>query len=116
MARPKLALNETDVYDLAAIGCTYEEIASLVGCDKSTLEKRFSGTIKTGHDNMKMSVRRKSFQIAMDDTHKQQASMLIFLRKVVLGDKEYNVIDARTIGLPSEIELSDAQPPSRYED
>lgn len=112
MARPKLALNETDIYDLAAIGCTYEEIASLVGCDKDTLVNRFSDTIKAGHDNMKRSLRRERLAIAMDKTHKQQASMLIFLSKTVLGEKEYNVIDARTVGLPTEIGLTDAQPPS----
>jgi hypothetical protein len=107
MARPKLQLNEKDIYDLAAIGCTYEEIANLVGCDKSTLEKSYSAIIKSGHDSMKQSLRRERLKIAFDPNHKQQATMLIFLSKVILGEKEYAVIDDGRSAPKIKIEFSE---------
>lgn len=92
--RPKLQLNETDIHDLAAIGCTQDEICSLLGCNPTTLRDKYSAVYEKGNNVMRESIRRKRLKIAMDDTHKMQASMLMFLSKVVLGEKEYSVIDS----------------------
>lgn len=89
----KLILCEEDVRTLASFGCTYEEMAAILGCAKDTLTKNYQEIIAAGHEEMKMSIRRERLRIAMDPNHKQQASMLMFMSKVVLGEKEYNVID-----------------------
>lgn len=92
MARKPKEINEDEVLKLAQMGATYEEMAHFLGCDKQTLQNRFLDTIHAGHAEAKMSIRRKRLAIAMDETHKQQAAMLIFLSKVWLGEKEYNYI------------------------
>lgn len=93
MARAKIQLCEDDVKDLAKIGCTYQEIASIVGCSVDTLVRQYKEVIQSGHEDMKASLRRQRLAIALNPEHKQQAAMLIFLSKVILGDKEYEVID-----------------------
>lgn len=93
MARPKLELNEEQVRLLASYGCTYEEMAAIFGCAKDTLTKNYTEIIDAGREDMKMCIRRERLKIALDPEHKQQATMLMFLSKVVLGEKEYAVID-----------------------
>lgn len=89
----RLEGSEESVRKLAAFGCTYEEIANITGLAKDTLTVKYKDIIREGHDEMKMSLRRERLRIALDPNHKQQATMLIFLSKTVLGDKEYAVID-----------------------
>lgn len=107
--RKKLSLCEDDVYHLASFGCTYEEIAAIVGCSKDTLTRNYTDIITAGHEDMKMSLRRERLRIAMDSNHKQQASMLMFLSKVILGDKEYAVIDDGRDAPKLKIEFIDSK-------
>lgn len=108
----KIELDDEQVYKLASIGCTYEEISFFFGCSVDVLRRKYQDVIQSGLSSAKMSIRRERMRIALDPLHKSNAVMLMFLSKTMLGEREYNVVDARTIGLPSEIELSDAQPPS----
>ena len=107
MARPKKEIDEEAVRRCAEFGMTYEEMADYFSCAKQTLVDRFQDTIKSGHSEMKESIRRKRLKIAMDDTHKQQASMLMFLSKVVLGEKEYEVVDSGKTPPSIKIEFVD---------
>jgi len=105
--RPLKDISEEEVLKLASFGATYEEMAHFFQCDKQTLQNRFLDAIHAGHAEAKMSLRRKRMAIAMNDDHKQQASMLMFLSKVWLGEKEYSyVIGSKEEGAaPIQIEF-----------
>lgn len=84
MARPKLEIDEKLVEALARISCTYEEIASVVGCSVDTLERRFADQIEQGRQQGKTSLRRKQFEVALAGDR----GMLIWLGKQVLKQTE----------------------------
>ena len=84
MGRPKKNISINLVANLAAHGCTTEEIGTIVGCSKDTLERRFSAVLKKGRANMKMSLRRRQMKLAMEGN----ATMLIWLGKQYLKQKD----------------------------
>ena len=83
VGRPKLKIDPNDVEQLAALQCTYEEIAAFCGCDKSTISRNFATEINKGREAGKISLRRKQFKLA--DT---SAAMAIFLGKNYLGQRD----------------------------
>lgn len=88
MARPIKIIDEKLLFDLASIHCTMEEIAKIVNCSVDTLENRYSEVIKAGKAEGRASLRRMQFECAKTGN----ASMLIWLGKQLLGQKE-NYID-----------------------
>ena len=84
MARPKKKIDAEQVKKLAAIHCTNEEIASVVGCSKDTLERRFAAILKDGRAAGKMSLKRKQYELAMNGN----VTLLIWLGKILLGQRE----------------------------
>lgn len=89
--RPKLILNATGkalVESLAAIMCTDEEIASILGVSVDTLTRTsnaaaFADCKLKGQSRGKMSLRRAQFDLA-----KKNATMAIFLGKQYLNQRE----------------------------
>ena len=65
MARPRKVIDKAQLEQLAAIGCTSEEMASILDCSKDTLERRFAAVIKKGRDRAKMSLRRAQYTAAL---------------------------------------------------
>lgn len=51
---------------LAAMQCTMDEIAAVIGCSIDTLERNFAGTIKEGRSKGTSSVKRKLFEKAQN--------------------------------------------------
>lgn len=87
MGRPKGSVKQFDhalVEQLAAIGCTQEEIGTIVGVTDRTLRKRASDAIAKGHDRMRVSLRRWQYEKAKDGN----VAMLIWLGKQYLGQRE----------------------------
>lgn len=85
MARPiKHKLDVEMLKKLASIHCTNDEIASVMGCQTSVLERRYAGILKCARDNGKMSLKRKQFELAMNGN----VTMLIWLGKILLGQRE----------------------------
>ena len=84
MGRPKKEIDAETVTNLAKIGCTYSEIAAVVGCSKSTLSDRFRTEIDKGHEELKKSIRRMQLQAA----NKGNVAMLIWLGKQYLGQRD----------------------------
>lgn len=83
--RPLKEIDPEIVRKLAAIHCTKQEIASVVGCHIDTLyTERFSEILRVGVDEGKMSLKRKMYEVAM----KGNASMLIWLSKQYLGHRD----------------------------
>jgi len=81
MARPKLDLDEQQIEDLAEINCTVEEIASVMRCDKRTLERRYAASIKRGREQGRSSLRRMMWGKCKEGN----VTMMIWLSKQILG-------------------------------
>ncbi len=84
MARPKLDIDATEVYSLAKLHCTNEEIAAFFGCSTDTIERRFAGQLAKGKAEGKLSLRRMQWRRA----EKGSDTMLIFLGKQYLGQAD----------------------------
>lgn len=84
MARPVKELNEDQIYELASMHCTMKEIASVMDCSVDTLERRFADLIDKGKDQGRTNLRRAQITCAL----KGNATMLIWLGKQMLGQKE----------------------------
>jgi hypothetical protein len=84
MARPKKVINEDQLRKLAAIQCSYSEMAAVLGVDESTLTRRFAQVIKEGREQGKMSLKRKQYEVAMGGN----TAMLIWLGKQILGQRD----------------------------
>lgn len=74
-------IDEKQVFELAAIGCTYSEIAAVIGVSKETLSRRFQTLITHGREIGKKSLRRAMYNKAL----KGNVNLMIFLSK----QKEY---------------------------
>lgn len=82
--RPTKILDEEQIYELAKLSCTYEEIAAVMKVDADTIAKNYSDLIKRGREDGHASLRRRQYEVAMSGN----TGMLIWLGKVVLGQKE----------------------------
>jgi hypothetical protein len=80
----KKQINRDDVYKLACIQCTYEEIAEFVGCSVVHLRKKFKSVVEKGREAGKKSLRRAMWDKALQGDTRAQ----IFLSKNVLGMKD----------------------------
>lgn len=81
MARPRKDIKPEQVESLAAINCSYAEIAAVVGCDVSMLNRRFKQVIQKGREQGKSSLKRKMWETAMGGN----VTMMIWLSKQMLG-------------------------------
>jgi DNA-binding MurR/RpiR family transcriptional regulator len=74
------------VRSLARIGCTHQEIATIVGISQATLRRRAKDEIAKGYDEMRMSLRRWQYEKAKSGN----VAMLIWLGKQYLGQTDRN--------------------------
>jgi AraC-like DNA-binding protein len=86
MARPPMKIDSDMVYNLAAISCSLEEMASVLKCSPAMLHRRFHNVIKSGRAYGRQSLKRKMFELAMAGN----TSMLIFLAKNMLNYSDNN--------------------------
>ena len=103
MARPKLKIDEEQVMKLAAINCSYAEMAAVLDCDESTLTRRFAQAIQKGRENGKMSLKRKQFELAMSGN----VTMLIWLGKQTLGQTDKMTMELSKV--PTEALVEEAR-------
>lgn len=99
MARPKKIVDEDQIMKLAAINCSYAEIAAVVGVDPSTLTRRFAQVIEKGREQGKMSLKRKQYEVAMGGN----VSMLIWLGKQILGQRDIPLDNSGDDEIPQPI-------------
>jgi hypothetical protein len=71
-----------DVYKLAALGCTDNEIAGYHGIKPDTLRRNFAAELQKGREWVKIRLRKAMFENACDNMH---AAVQIFLAKNLLG-------------------------------
>ncbi len=86
MARPVKPIDEALLKKLCTILCTNEEMASILGVSRETLESRYLADIREWKEGGKMSLRRAQYQLAM----KGNMGMLIWLGKQHLGQSDKN--------------------------
>lgn len=88
VGRPRAEIDRKLVIKLAAIHCTNEEIADIVGCTQATLLEHFCEDIKQAKSFGKASLRRKMWRAAQEGDR----IMLIWLSKQLLGMKENSAL------------------------
>lgn len=71
-----------DVYKLAALGCTDNEIAGYHGIKPDTLRRNFAAELQKGREWVKIRLRKAMFENACENMH---AAVQIFLAKNILG-------------------------------
>ena len=83
-------INTDLIFDLAKIGMSQQQIANYVGISLSTFTSNqdWVDIFNEGKGDFANSIISKQFQIAMDDNHRQQATMLLHLGKTALGQRE----------------------------
>jgi hypothetical protein len=100
MSRPvKYTLDPNRIAQLAADGCSAEEIATLVTpedeanlghvMDHRVLERRYGPALKSGRNRMKGMIR----SMAIQEMKAGNTAVLIFLMKTVLGMRERSPLD-----------------------
>jgi hypothetical protein len=75
---------------LAGIQCTHAEIAQVVGCSESHIDKKYGPQISDWREAGKASLRRKQWEKAMDGN----ITMLIWLGKQYLDQSDRTINDA----------------------
>lgn len=81
----QLRLTDEQIQQLAEIGCTTEEIATVAGCSRDTLERRYLDVLQAGRANQKIRLRRAMMSEALSGN----TAILIWLSKQMLGMREH---------------------------
>ena len=100
MGRPNKKVDEKVIANLSQIGCTQEEIGSVVGISARTLQRRYADLIEDNKNKGKASLRKRMWQSAL----KGNPNMMIWLSKNVLGMKDRTVQETVVEPLPLIIE------------
>lgn len=101
----KLDLDPELIRKLAQIQCTHAEIAQVVGCSESHIDKKYGPQIAEWREAGKASLRRKQWEKAMDGN----IVMLIWLGKQYLGQSDRTISDSTF----EPIEIIIGAPPSQ---
>ena len=101
VGRPNKEVDPKILGNLASIGCTIEECASVMGVSARTLRRNYAEIIDQHKEKRKASLRKKMFDKAIkkDNTHMQ-----IWLSKNYLGMKDRTVNENINEPLPLIIE------------
>jgi len=100
MGRPNKKVDEKVIANLSQIGCTQEEIGSVVGISARTLQRRFSDLVEENKNIGKASLRKRMWSSAL----KGNPNMMIWLSKNYLGMKDRTVQETIVEPLPLIIE------------
>jgi len=84
MARPKLKIDGKMVEGMAGVGCSALTIATVLGCEHKTIERRFGVAMKKGGEELNFKLRHKQVELAMAGN----VTMLIWLGKQRLNQSD----------------------------
>jgi hypothetical protein len=101
IGRPKKEVDVKILGNLASIGCTIEECASVMGVSARTLRRNYAEIIDQNREKGKASLRKKMFDKAIK---KDNTPMQIWLSKNYLGMKDRTVNENINEPLPLIIE------------
>lgn len=91
--RTPTVIDETALYNMANIWCTYDEMALLLGVSKEMLQRRFSDLIEKGRADGRKSLRRIQWEIA----RKGNVTMLVWLGKQELNQRDRHPDEASQV-------------------
>ena len=97
IGRPKKELDKDIIAKLSQIGCTQEEIGSVIGISARQLQRRYADLVADNKNKGKASLRKKMWDKAVkkDNTHMQ-----IWLSKNYLGMKDRTQTESIVEPLP----------------
>ena len=104
--RPKILIDVKSIARLAQMGCTQEEIGSVVGISARTLQRNYADIIWANREKGKASLRKKLWDKALT---KDNTNMQIWLSKNYLGMKDRMVNEQISEPLPLIIEAEDVE-------
>ena len=84
MGRPKKEIDKDVIAKLSQIGCTQEEIGSVIGISARTLQRRYADLVAENKNKGKASLRKKMWEKALKGNEK----LLIWLSKNELNMKD----------------------------
>ena len=84
MGRPQKNVDEKVIASLSQIGCTQEEIGSVIGISARTLQRRYADLVAENKNRGKASLRKKMWEKALKGNEK----LLIWLSKNELNMKD----------------------------
>ena len=103
IGRPPLPIDPKVVEGMAAVGATDTEIGDFLGCDESTIRKRFSETLTKARSGMRLRLRQAQYKAALAGDR----TMLVWLGKTLLGQKETTVTETRDVSKLTDEELAE---------
>ena len=86
--RPKIELSGEQVRKLAALHCSVDEIADILGCGRDTIYRHHKEELDKGRAEGRMRLRTMQFKSAQHGS----AAMLIWLGKQILNQKDQQEI------------------------
>ena len=84
MGRPKKEIDKDVIAKLSQIGCTQEEIGSVIGISARTLQRRYADLVAENKNKGKASLRKKMWEKALKGNDK----LLIWLSKNELNMRD----------------------------
>lgn len=84
MARPKIEIDSEEVYKLAKMYCSIEEMADFFGCSRDTIERRFAAIIAKARSEGRQKLRKLQWESAENGN----VVMQIFLGKQYLKQSD----------------------------
>ena len=97
VGRPKILIDVKSIARLAQMGCTQEEIGSVVGISARTLQRNYADIVWANREKGKASLRKKMWDKALT---KDNTNMQVWLSKNYLGMKDRTVTENITEPLP----------------
>jgi hypothetical protein len=84
MARPRKKIDPEQVFKLARLGLSTEEIGDVLGCSHNLLNRRFASELTRARATFKMNLRRAQYIRAVRD---RSDTMLIHMGKIYLDQR-----------------------------
>ena len=105
--RPHKAIDEKILANLSQIGCTQEELGSILGVSARTLQRRFAEIIEVNKNKGKASLRKRMYEKAMKGNDK----LLIWLSKQYLNmsDRIHNTNTTEPLPLIIEAQAEEVK-------
>lgn len=100
--RPLAQIDAKQVEKMASYGCTNEEIGDVFGVNEGTIRKRFSVVLTKARANMKQRLRQAQYRAALNGDR----TMLVWLGKTMLGQKEVSTTEWRDVSKMTDEELA----------
>lgn len=85
-----------EIYKLAALGCSIEEMADWFGVNRETIKYNFAEYIAKGHSELKQRIRMAQIKGALAGN----ATLLIWLGKNIVGQTENPINNTANTPLP----------------